>query len=203
MKFYTGPIPACSPDSLIIGYPWASLPDGAVVVDIGGSDGHVGRLISQANQNIQVIVQDLPFVVEEAQASGINDGQERVELKAHDFFTPQTVVADVYLYRWVMHDWPDKYVVQILRQLVPVLKKGAKVVVNESLCPDPGVLPLAMERYIRYLDLMMLSIHNSRLRDEEEWQGLFQEADPRFGTVKCWTVPNAALSIIESVWEAF
>lgn len=74
---------------------------------------------------------------------------------------------------------------------------------NESLCPDPEVLPLALERYTRYVDLMMLSIHNSRLRDGEGCQTLFQETDSRFGTIKCWTVPNAALSINESVWEAY
>ncbi|PYI04305.1 O-methyltransferas-like protein [Aspergillus sclerotiicarbonarius CBS 121057] len=199
IKFYKGPIPAYSPDLLVQGYPFHSLPEGAVVVDMGGSDGHVGRTIAQANPHVQVIVQDLPGVVEEAEAAG--KARPGIQFQAHDIFTPQPVVAEVYLLRWILQDWPDDYVVRILRQLVSVLRKGARVVVNESLCPDSGSLPLATERYIRHMDLMMYAINKSRLRDEEEWQQLFHEADARFGTIRCWTPPGSALAIIEAVWE--
>ncbi|GAB1200381.1 hypothetical protein APSETT444_009752 [Aspergillus pseudonomiae] len=200
MKFYTGPIPAYSPSFLIKGYPWASLPDGAVVVDLGGSDGHIARLISNANPGMRVVVQDVSSVVEEARAT-MQAENRAVEFHVHDFFNPQPIVADLYLFRWVLHDWSDKYVVKILRQLVPALRTGAKVVVNESLCPDSGSLPIATERYIRYMDLMMLAINKSRLRDEDEWQALFREADERFGPVRCWTPEGAALAIIEVTWE--
>lgn len=218
MKFYTGPIPAYSPNFLIKGYPWDTLPAGSVVVDLGGADGHVGRMIADANPEVTVIVQDLDSVVEEAEVeaeieveagtgsqpgnrSGEVGRKSRVQFLAHDFFTPQPISADVYLFRWVLHDWSDEYVVRILRQLVPVLKKGARVVVNESLCPESGSLPIAMERYIRYMDMMMLAFTKSRLRDEGEWRGLFSQADGRFGGVRCWTPEGAALAIIEATWE--
>ncbi|KAJ9299733.1 hypothetical protein DTO271G3_2617 [Paecilomyces variotii] len=206
MKFYTGPIPAYSPNLLVQGYPWHQLVKDAVVVDMGGSTGHVAQLIAQAFPDIQVIVQDLPHVVTEAESARAMDTQELrqhrpVLFKAHDFFTPQTVVADAYLLRWVLHDWPDHYVLKILRQLVPGLRTGARVIINESLCPESGSLPLATERYIRYMDLMMLAINKSRLRDEEEWQQLFHEADPRYGQLKCWTPEGSALAIMEVVWE--
>lgn len=154
MKFYTGPIPAYSPNLLVQGYPWHQLGKDAVVVDMGGSTGHVAQLIAQAVPDIQVIVEDLPHVVTEAESVRAMDNQELrqhrpVLFKAHDFFTPQTVVADAYLLRWVLHDWPDHYVLKILRQLVPSLRKGARVIINESLCPESGSLPLATERYIR------------------------------------------------------
>ncbi|KAL4860742.1 hypothetical protein BDV12DRAFT_204734 [Aspergillus spectabilis] len=209
MKFYTGPIPAYSPDFLIRGYPWVDLPKGAVVVDLGGSDGHVGRLIKRANPKIRVVVQDLEGVIEEAKTESIShpqsgplDAVSEVEFQPHDFFTPQPITADIYLFRWVLHDWPDEYVIQILRQLIPALKPGAKVVVNESLCPDSGSLPVAMERYIRYMDLMMLAINKSRLRDEGEWRGLFEMADGRFDGVRCWVTEGSALAVIEATWGA-
>ncbi|KAL5343834.1 O-methyltransferase-like protein [Aspergillus crustosus] len=209
MKFYTGPIPAYSPNYLIKGYPWAEVPAGAVVVDLGGSDGHVGRLIKKENPGLRVTVQDLEGVIEEARAAAVSKTQpgclgseeEQVEYRAHDFFTPQPIIADIYLFRWVLHDWPDEYVIRILRQLIPALKRGAKVVVNESLCPESGSLPIAMERYIRYMDLMMLAINKSRLRDEEEWRGLFEEADERFGEIRCWVPEGSALAVIEAIWE--
>ncbi|OJJ07029.1 hypothetical protein ASPVEDRAFT_88295 [Aspergillus versicolor CBS 583.65] len=200
MKFYTGPIPAYSPNFLIKGYPWDTLPTGSVVVDLGGADGHVGQMIADANPGLCVIVQDLDTVVEAKAGPHPVNKRGQVEFLAHDFFTPQPITADVYLFRWVLHDWSDEYVVRILRQLVPALKKGARVVVNESLCPESGSLPLAMERYIRYMDMMMLAFTKSRLRDEEEWRGLFAQADGRFGGVKCWTPEGAALAIIEATW---
>lgn len=200
MKFYTGPIPAYSPNFLIKGYPWDALPTGSVVVDLGGADGHVGQMIADANPGLRVIVQDLDTVVEaEAGPHPVNKPGQ-VEFLAHDFFTPQPIAADVFLFRWVLHDWSDEYVVRILRQLVPALKKGARVVVNESLCPESGSVPLAMERYIRYMDMMMLAFTKSRLRDEGEWRGLFAQADGRFGGVRCWTPEGAALAIIEATW---
>lgn len=177
-------------------------------MDVGGNVGHVGRLIASTNPAIQVVVQDLPEVVREAEAmqstangSASGHGDTVVTFQAHDFFTPQPVTADVYLFRWVMHDWPDHYVVRILRQLVPSLKKGAKIVLNESMCPDSESLPLSVERYIRWMDIMMLSINNSRLRDEEEWNALFQEAHAKFSPIRCWTPAGSALAIIEVIWE--
>ncbi|TGO84974.1 hypothetical protein BPOR_0444g00010 [Botrytis porri] len=51
------------------------------------------------------------------------------------------------------------------------------------------------------LDIIMLSMHNSREREAEEWQDLFLEADPRFGVLKIWTAIGASLAIIEAVWQ--
>lgn len=52
----------------------------------------------------------------------------------HDFFTPQPVAADAYFFRMIFHDWSNKNCVRILRALVPVLRKGAKVLINDTVC---------------------------------------------------------------------
>jgi hypothetical protein len=57
---------------------------------------------------------------------------------AHDFFEPQTVVADIYLLRWILHNWSDKHCVRILRALTPALKPGARIVINEDVRPSFG-----------------------------------------------------------------
>jgi hypothetical protein len=57
----------------------------------------------------------------------------------HDFFTPQVVKdADVYLYRWIFHNWGDDQSVEILRAAIPALKPGAKVLINDGCLPAPG-----------------------------------------------------------------
>lgn len=69
---------------------------------------------------------------------------------AHDFFTEQPVVgADVYLFRWIMHNWSDKYCVKILRCLIPALKPGAKIIVNDNVLPQPGEVSKWKESRLR------------------------------------------------------
>lgn len=57
--------------------------------------------------------------------------------------------ADVYFFKWIFHDWSDKYCIKILRALIPALKKGARIVVNEFIVPAPGTLPTHLEAGIR------------------------------------------------------
>ncbi|KAL8950913.1 MAG: hypothetical protein Q9222_003079 [Ikaeria aurantiellina] len=202
MKFYTGSVRGNSESFLVEGYPWDSLGDGATVIDVGGSDGHVSLSLARRYPQIRFVIQDLPDVIESAANQKPPDmDRETIGFVPHDFFTPQILTADVYLFRWVFHDWPDKYVIDILRQTIPALKKGAKIIVNESLCPEPGSLPLSMERTVRFMDMIMLTVNNSRLRELSDWQQIFRTAHPGFGPLKCWTPEGAALAIIEVEWD--
>lgn len=79
---------------------------------------------------LSVVIQDLPEVIAQASPS-----ETHISFMTHDFFTPQPVVADVYLFRWILHNWSDKYCVRILRALVPALKPGARIVINEHVMP--------------------------------------------------------------------
>ncbi|KAI2609227.1 hypothetical protein GGR54DRAFT_618215 [Hypoxylon sp. NC1633] len=74
-----------------------------------------------------------------SQKAGLN-----VEVMVYDFFEEQPVKdADVYVYRWILYNWPDKYCVKILRALVPALKPVSRILVVEQVMPTPGVLPNA------------------------------------------------------------
>ena len=48
-------------------YPWASLPAGTRVCDIGGGRGHVSMALLDAHAHLRVVVQDLPNVIEDAE----------------------------------------------------------------------------------------------------------------------------------------
>ncbi|KAI0190767.1 S-adenosyl-L-methionine-dependent methyltransferase [Xylaria flabelliformis] len=197
MRFYAGGVPGYSESHLVEGYPWDSLGTGTVV-DVGGADGHVGRALSKTDRNLSVVVEDLPDVV----AAASQMATDRVRYQAYDFFSPQPVVgADVYLFRWVFHDWPDHWIVRILRAQVPALRKGTRIVVNESLSPPRGSLPLTLERNIHFMDMLLLSTNNSRLRSIPEWQDLFHAADRRFGSISCLSPPKSAMAILEAVWD--
>ncbi|PYH83237.1 S-adenosyl-L-methionine-dependent methyltransferase [Aspergillus uvarum CBS 121591] len=106
------------------------------------------------------------------------DVAARVTGMAHDFLTPQPVHgADVYLLRWILHDWSDTYAVKILRNLTPALTPGARVVVNDICIPEPGVLGPKAERDIWYMDISMKAFNSACERDAETWKALFTEAE--------------------------
>jgi len=58
----------------------------------------------------------------------IQDGQ--VTIQAHDFFTPQPVNdADIFLLRYILHDWLDSKAIEILSRLREVAVPGKTRVV--------------------------------------------------------------------------
>ena len=141
--------PDISPDFLVNGFAWASLGP-ALVVDVGGSNGSVSRAIAEAHPNLRLIVQDRPDVIESAKSKELPAHlANRIDFTAHDFFTEQPVSADVYLFRYIFHNWPDAYAVKILRQLIPALRPGARVVINDHLLPEPNAASLITEREVR------------------------------------------------------
>jgi trans-aconitate methyltransferase len=133
---------------LLSSFDWASV---GKMVDIGGSHGTLSIEMVRNHPSIQCIVQDLPEVVAQASRSLPDDIGDKVTFMAHDFFTPQPVhSADVYFLRWILHDWPDKYAISILRNIIPALKRGAYVVLHEMSMPPPGLLSFYQEKMIRY-----------------------------------------------------
>ena len=144
MKLYTE-TPAFSLDHLVKEFPWASVQK---VVDLGGSQGHASIALARAFPHLHCIVQDLPGVLHGVEAPG--DLRDQLTYAEHDIFASQPVKdADVFLLRWVLHDWSDLYAVKILRALIPVLKPSTRVLINDSCLPDHGSVSLYQQRSVR------------------------------------------------------
>ena len=134
-------------------YPWTNVRDRGIIVDLGGSQGHVSVFLAEKFPSLQFIVQDLPGVISDERSTyQIPESVAgRVKLMAHDFFTEQPVKdVDVFLIRYTFHNWSDAYCIRILQNLIPAMKPGTMVVINDHLMPEPNTLPLLKERYIRY-----------------------------------------------------
>lgn len=117
---------------LIAGYNWESLDrPGAVLVDVGGGHGAVSQGLASVTANLRFIVQDLEGTVKTGALLLPRKLTARVDFMPHDFFAGQSVRADVYFFRWIFHNWSDKYSVQILQNLRPAMDKGAKVIIYE------------------------------------------------------------------------
>ncbi|KAJ9367330.1 hypothetical protein DTO282F9_7368 [Paecilomyces variotii] len=181
------------------GYCWDSIGAGTVI-DLGGSHGDAAFALARKYPSLHLIVQELPQVVAESKEEVGLD----VKFMTHDLFEEQPVQdADVYLYRWTLHNWPDKYCIRALKALIPALKPGSRVLIMDFVMPPPGVLPNNVERKLRAMDITMLEIGNAKERDIDEWQSLFEQADPRFHFKGAKQPPGSILSILEATWEGF
>jgi hypothetical protein len=189
---------------LVEGYDWASLDaKSANVVDIGGSHGHVALALAERFKNLKFVVQDLPKTVDSAPAIE-GEMEERIQLQAHDFFTPQPVKgADVYLFRWILHNHSDKYAAKILTSLIPALKHGSRILINDYCLPEPGkeLESIGEERVLRTMDLVMLTLLNAQERSEADFANLFGKVDKGFKFIGSRKPAGCRMSIVEAVWE--
>lgn len=141
--------PGYEPSFLLDHYDFAALPSGAIVVDVGGSQGHIALAIVRQFPHLKVVVQDLPSVVDQTVDQVPEGLEQQLTFMAHDFFTPQPVVAEVYYFRWIFHNWSDPYCLQILRNLIPALKSGAKIIIHEHCLSTPGEIPAWRDKQFR------------------------------------------------------
>ena len=187
---------------LIDGYDWASLDaKGATIVDVGGSRGYVSIELAKRFPNLRFIVQDLQGTVESAPKLE-GEMKDRVTFMSQDFFEEQQVRgADVYILRWIMHNYSDKYASRILQRLIPALKNGARILINDYCLPEDGKeVVMGEEKMLRTMDLVMLTLCSAQERTEADFRTLFEVVDGRFrflGAAKA-----GKMSILEAVWES-
>ena len=127
---------------------WASLGNG-LVVDVGGAGGHISFSIAQRYENLNFLVQDQETIISGSSSKVPTELTSRVKFMAHDFFTEQPVQADLYYFRWIFHNWSDKYCVKLLTALIPGLRPGARILVHDVCLPEVGTIPNWREKLLR------------------------------------------------------
>lgn len=175
--------------------------DHLTCIKVGGSQGFVCEALARKYPSLKFVVQDLEEVVRDARRCVSSDVADRIDFMAHDFFTPQPVVAEIYFLRWIFHNWSDKYCVKILQALIPALRPGAKVIISEAVLPGPDGMPKNMEIMIRGFDLVMSSIQNARERELDDWKDLFKKADARYSFEEVISPAGSNHSLIVAVWK--
>jgi len=86
----------------------------------------------------------------------------------------------VYYFRWIIHNYSTPYAVKILKNLIPALKPGAKIIINDHCLLEAGQENPWDERVVRRMDVVMLALLNAQERTEEEFKALFKAADEGF-----------------------
>ncbi|KAF3922628.1 O-demethylpuromycin-O-methyltransferase [Orbilia brochopaga] len=189
-------------EHLVNGYDWGKLPEDATIVDVGGATGFVSVELAKAHAGFKFVVEDKVKAQLDLGQSQLDDAlKPRFEYRVHDFFTDQPVKgANVYLIRWCMHNWSDKYALIMIKSLVPALKNGSKVIINELALPEPNTMNPWAERRIRTLDMVMMMCLNALEREEGDWRRLFAEADPRFRFEGVKQPSGCLMNIVEATF---
>lgn len=134
---------------LVAGFDWASIDHpGATVVDLGGGQGGVSQVLAQATNYLTFIVQDLAGTIKQGKSALPKHFQGRIKFTDHDFFTEQTIERppDIYLCRYIFHNWSDGYCVQILRNLIPSLGEDTRIIIYEFVLEDKPETMLTEKR---------------------------------------------------------
>lgn len=125
----------------IKGFDWGSLKDGSIVVDVGGGIGTLSMAMAKKYPHLKLVVQDRGPVTkdgfERAKVEfpeGVESG--RLSFQEHDFFTVNPVKnADVFMAKYVIHDWSNKYSLEILKRLREAAAPHTKLVLLDKIIP--------------------------------------------------------------------
>lgn len=163
------------------------------IADIGG--GH-GLLLSKALQTApkaRGILFDQPQVIEGANKTLQKEGTaERVETIGGDFFKDIPVEADIYLMKFILHDWNDEQSETILKNLSEHAKPGAKVLLVETVVEEDDNAPSLSKT----MDLNMLVMTGGKERTEKEYAELFEKTG--FKLTRIIPTPSP-LQIVEAI----
>jgi hypothetical protein len=164
-----------------------------LALDIGGAGGDVVRAMMRANPELNGGVFDLPHIAPAAGEAAKADGlDERFTTVGGDFFD-SVPPADLYVLKYILHDWDDASCVRILQNCRAQLAKGGRIAVVDHVVDHvvddagrPGLAPL--------MDMNMLAMTGGRERQLAEFDALFTAA----GLHRVTVTPAGAFAVIEA-----
>ena len=156
-------------------------PDGTDICDIGGGTGALLAEILRRHPRSRGILVETPGVLAEAASHLRTAGLAgRVELTEGDIFRDVHATADIYLLKWVLHDWDDGACQAILGRIAAAMPTGAKLIVIEGVQHHNEPHPR-----FSMIDLQMLvAADGGRERSEPELERLIAATGLRPGRTR-------------------
>ncbi len=142
------------------------------IVDVGGGHGALLSAVLDRYPGRVGVLFDLPEVV--GTAGGAIDrhvAAGHAEKVAGDFSESVPPGGDVYLLKWIVHDWDDDAAISILTNCRTAMAPGGRVLLMEVVVPE-GAAGSAATR----LDTTMMVFTGSRERTEREYGELLHRA---------------------------
>ncbi|KAI1787144.1 S-adenosyl-L-methionine-dependent methyltransferase [Ganoderma leucocontextum] len=133
-------------NQILQGFSWEDLPQGSVLIDVGGGIGAQSILVAQAHPHVHVVVEDREQVNSTAVFVPHLFASGRMSWRRRDFFEawPARTLPDlcpvdapaVFLLRLVLHDWKDEDCKRILTQLRAAAGPQTKLLIGDMLLPN-------------------------------------------------------------------
>ena len=161
-----------------------------LVVDVGGADGALISALLTKNPALTGAILERPEVVPHAQSAIAERGlTSRCHVLEGNFFM-SVPEADIFLLKYIIHDWDDDQSTLILSNCARALRPKGRVVlvervVAESDCGSEASLA----------DLNMLVLLPGHERTQREYADLISRAGLR---LDCVTETNSSISVIEA-----
>lgn len=157
-------------------------------VDVGGATGSLLRRLQAANPGLQGVVFDRVEVLDhartETEATGFAD---RTSFVAGDFFT-STPEGDLYLLKFILHDWNDQHCVEILRRCREAMLPGGRVAVIDFLWDTAHP-----SQTVAMADMSMMLLLSGHERSLDEFDALFAAAGLQRTSVRSTRHPQVVI----------
>src|SRR5687767_9121657 len=167
--------------------------EAGTIADIGGGHGLLLSTVLASNPQAKGVLFDQPYVVEAASEVLENAGvSERVERVGGDFFSEIPVKADIYLMKFIIHDWNDEQSLTILKNLAKSAEPGARLLLVETVVEEDDSIPSIS----KVMDLNMLAMTGGKERTPSEYAELFEQTGFKLTNVILTPSP---LQIVEAI----
>ncbi len=162
--------------AIVTAYPF---PKSGVVCDVGGGQGVLLAEILKARPQLRGVLVDSAPVLEQARSYLQSQGLEhRVDLVQGDLLGRIDAEADIYLLKWILHDWDDATCRQIVRTITATMPAGARLVAIEG---DQG--RHQVDPRFSMIDLQMLVVtEGGRERSADQLQDILTSSGLLPGT---------------------
>ena len=114
-----------------------AFPPFALAVDVGGSRGSLLRRLLERNPDARGVLFDLAEVIERGRAPG--RPRRPADRGGGDFFEQVPAGGDLYVLKFILHDWDDDRAVAILRHVGEAMAPGGRIAIVETVLPDTPV----------------------------------------------------------------
>jgi SAM-dependent methyltransferase len=161
------------------------------VVDVGGGYGQFLAPILDQQPDAKGVLFDLPTLIGDVKKKGVLARYgNRVEAADGDFFESVPADGDLYLLKFILHDWDAEHSVKILKNVRRAIADDGKLAVVEIVLPphnEPHIGPL--------VDLNMMVMTGGNERSESEYRDLLAAAGFRLDRV---VETKSPFSVIEA-----
>jgi O-methyltransferase domain len=165
-------------DALARAYPW---PREGVICDVGGGVGTLLAAILEHRDGARGILVDAPEVLVEAEGFLRMRGVDgRVQRQTGDLFGEIDARADVYVLKWILHDWSDEACRDILRRVRATMPAGSRIVTIDQHLERNRPSPISSLADL----LMLVECEGGRERSPQEVHGLMRDAGLTPGRVR-------------------